>query len=212
MVEFYVEPNTTTIPLGRQGENLARTIYFELSELISNYGEGTATLVCLRPSDTAPYVCSVTRDGVMLSWSPTDTDTAFAGAGKCELRWSVGDVLAKSIVYNTTISASITGAEEMPDRYQAWYEQLLAQIQAYTIATQRIDVLNARVDSFVALEDGSTTGDAELVDIRIGADGTQYETAGEAVRTQISDVREDIAGLQEELLGVDELVGSGVIE
>lgn len=209
MVEFYVEPNTTTIPLGRQGENLARTIYFELSELISNYGEGTATLVCLRPSDTAPYVCSVTRNGIMLSWSPTDTDTAFAGAGKCELRWVVGDVLAKSIVYNTTISASITGAEEMPDKYQSWYEQLLAQIQEYTIATQRIDVLNARVDSFVALEDGSTTGDAELADIRIGADGTQYETAGEAVRQQISDLHNANTALEDRVFALEEGGGGG---
>ncbi len=130
MVEFYVEPNTTTIPLGRQGENLARTIYFELSELISNYGEGTATLVCLRPSDTAPYVCETTQTGAMLAWTPTNTDTAFAGGGKCELRWVVGDTLAKSIIYTTTIAPSITGAGEVPSPYKSWYDAIISYIEA----------------------------------------------------------------------------------
>ncbi len=47
-----------------------------------------------------------------------------------------------------------------------------------------LNVEKARIDKLATLKSGSTTGDAELTDIRVGYDGTKYNTAGNAVREQ----------------------------
>ena len=60
---------------------------------------------------------------------------------------------------------------------------------------EEIAVERARIDLFTTLAEGSTIGDAELMDIRVGANGVTYGSAGAAVRgqaKQLSNAIEDL--------------------
>ena len=48
-------------------------------------------------------------------------------------------------------------------------------------------------------QNNPTEGNSELIDLRLGIDGEVYESAGEAVRTQISWVLESVGVLDQYL-------------
>ncbi len=57
-------------------------------------------------------------------------------------------------------------------------------------------VERARID---LMQSGATAGDAELVDVRVGADGKTYDSAGTAVREQVEGVKKDLVNLTEKV-------------
>lgn len=116
------------ILIGRQAENNAVNVVFDLSFLIQNFGDGTAVLVHQRTKDNAPYIVTTQQDGSTLSWNVSQIDTAYVGVGQAELRWTVGDTLAKTIIYKTWTVKSITADEVMPDEYQSWYDAMIEYI------------------------------------------------------------------------------------
>ena len=116
------------LPLGRQGEHGVRQVRFDLSYLIETFGEGTAILVHQRSQDLAPYIVPAVQDGDRLEWTVTDADTAYKGFGKAEIRWTVGDDLAKTVTYKTSVQRSLTEQTEIPEPLESWYDQMLEQI------------------------------------------------------------------------------------
>lgn len=55
-----------------------------------------------------------------------------------------------------------------------------------------LETQKSRIDQLTKLEGGSTTGDAELKDIRIGVNGQTFENAGDSVRRQINEAMNNI--------------------
>ena len=65
---------------------------------------------------------------------------------------------------------------------------------------QNILVNSQRIDEFTQLAEGSTTADAELIDIRVGANGITYPTAGDAVRGQYTILNNENDNIEKGLL------------
>lgn len=70
-------------------------------------------------------------------------------------------------------------------------ERQAADAAEKTERMQEISVERARINNLVA-NNNPTEGNSELIDMRIGYDGTKYGSAGEAVRGQVSSLSEDI--------------------
>lgn len=116
------------IPLGREGENLARQVVFDIYEWQEMYGDGNVQLLAQRMGDPAPYPCVIEMDGNHAVWNITNADTARPGKyGKCELSYFVGETLVKSETFVTIVLDALgEPTEEPPEPYQDWVNKVLA--------------------------------------------------------------------------------------
>ena len=148
--------NLTTLSLGRQGENLARQVVFDIRDLESLYGSGTVEVIHQRPGDAQPYPLAVQRDGTLVTWDVTATDTEMSAAtaneryGKCELRYYTGETLAKSQIWRTWVESAMDTPSETapPEPEQGWVDQIISVGAA---AKASADAAKADADRATAL-------------------------------------------------------------
>lgn len=138
MAIVQVKANTTKIPLGRQGENTARRIQFNLSSWQAEYGAGTPALIHKRCGDSIAYPVPLTVEGVAAYWDVTSADTENPGIGKCELTYHFGESgVSKTITYQTIVEASMNdeiGFE--PQAVPSWVDAVNHAIAEANSATQ----------------------------------------------------------------------------
>jgi hypothetical protein len=189
--------------LGRQGEHGVRQVRFDLSYLIETFGEGTAILVNQRSQDLAPYIVSAVQDGDRLEWTVTDADTAYKGFGKAEIRWTVGDDLAKTVTYKTSVQRSLTEQTEIPEPLESWYEQMLEQIgNSQEYAQQAAQ--SAETAQQAASDAAEETADAIRTEMSGYADSARQSAESAAQSAQA------LSGMTVTVGATDK--GSGVVE
>lgn len=114
------------IYLGRQGENLARTVEIDVGGMLEAYPGASIGLVFQRAGETELYIGATTLGGTVLSWPISAAVTANAGRGKIEVRAMLGDVLAKSVTAPTQVDVSLSGAGSTPpDPEEDWIDDVL---------------------------------------------------------------------------------------
>ena len=98
------------------------------------------------------------------------------------------ELIVKDSEARNTANTASTNATNALNRVTEYKELLL----------YKTNELNKRISTIIA--DGQQTeGNTELIDIRTGADGKVYPTAGDAVRVQIGALSEGNAELKEDL-------------
>lgn len=110
------------------------------------------------------------------------TEQATLATEKATLATEKADAAAASETNAAASEAAVNGVST----------QLTTRMSA--IETEQ-SVQSARMDTFTSLPEGSTSGNSELADIRVGANGTTYDTAGNAVRGQIGELKSDLSEL-----------------
>lgn len=123
--------SSSTLGLGRQGENFATQVIFDLSGWVAGYGDGTPELIHQRVVDEKPYPVPVEQVGDTLIWTVSNLDTEVVSAngrnGRCELRYYVGETLVKSRTWLTCVSKAMGTPSETrpPESDKGWVDRVL---------------------------------------------------------------------------------------
>lgn len=122
MIEIKAIPGKL-IMLGKQGENLAREVVFDVSGVRAEFGDGAFRLSAKRPGEADAYPATITETGDTVVWALTGADTQNAGRGQCELAYYAGETRLKTWTYDTAIARSLTGSPKT-DPYDEFLDEV----------------------------------------------------------------------------------------
>lgn len=201
---------TRTITVTRKGmqhqiQVVEGTSLLPISIIVSDYDilSGSAAVAYNRqPNGTlVNQACTISENTI--SFTPPE-GFYLKGYNKTQVRVTNNNRNLFSFVIDVWCDENITDDADV--------EEINSQPTLVTQLLSQIGVLTARMDAFSALPEGSTTSDAALNDIRIGYDGTEYPTPGDAVRGQVGSLSEDIGDIPQSLNSIFKSAGFEVLE
>lgn len=201
---MYNADKLTSIDLGRQGENLARTVEIDVSGMLAQWPDAVITLLVKRKHDAEPYIADTTvKDGVLF-WPITTVETADAGDSKLEIRATCGEVIAKSATGSFRVTASLTGSgTEPPATEQGWVEKVLAAGAGVEQSANRA------IDAADRAEAATETAESSIAQTQSAAEtatekAEEAEDSAEAARAASANSAASTQAAQEARVGAEE--------
>lgn len=163
----------------------------ELSFIVNNAPNGTTQV------DPSEFTWQQLVDQYVNAKLDTFADKADMNKFKDDVNANLSNQDKKITDLQNTTKVSLDSQNTKIDNFKSEVNTSLSNQntsinQTTSAQNSKITTLEGRMDTFTRLSEGSTTGDAELQDIRVGANGTTYDTAGNAVRCQYSQLKEDL--------------------
>lgn len=160
----------TRLPkVGCNNQNTVK-LHVEFDSAWSGYAKSAAFFTS---KDPTPYEVILSSDGNCLVPAEVLIEEATLYIGVRGVKTASGEVKSSTLVRYKVLAG--TPSMVVSDPTPSVYQQLLNENA----------MLKARVSG---LEAGGTVDGSEVIGIRTGMDGTQYDTAGDAVREQFADV------------------------
>ena len=118
--------NNALILIGMRGENEARAIRIDVSEIVTPFAAASVTLLLQRPTEEVPYPATTcTVSGTVLTWLPTEIDTAIAGTMQLQIVGAVEDVVVKTLTRTGVILPALgPSSTDYPEPIKTWMDAL----------------------------------------------------------------------------------------
>ena len=147
----------------------------------------------IKPNDEVTSIRATQREAESIfEFDLTENFKDIPGIYICELIISTivnsRQELITSDLFSYEVKRSILSRiDEIIEHEDTTVEKLLNDLEATKAElSSQVEVERKRIDSLAKLTEGSTTGDAELIDARIGIDMITYDNLGSSIRTQLS--------------------------
>lgn len=139
---------TTTANFGRQGENIAREVVFDITSMKREFPDAVYSLVLLRPGESETYTAvSATVEGNEFRYQPTSWATEIDGVGNWEIHaidaetGLVAKTATGTFVVEDTMDAAVNASPEVAEN---WIAQVMKArdeaVEAARLAQETVSV------------------------------------------------------------------------
>ena len=200
MIDLVPEYNRALRPIFcvSEGDADSRMINITVQNAGNNFNipEGANVYVAGKKIDNTIFTYECTYSGYIVTFPIREQMSAVSGLVLCELQIVVAGEPLGSANFCFWVEPSPIENGTTSESDLNIFVQAISDLGGYEFLIDEVAVLSARMDQFARLPDGSlsTAADAELVDIRVKADGSTASTAGNAVREQITELKNDFNG------------------